>query len=117
MSRKKNTLLTALIINIVVLTALSGLLLPYFYTNDDAAILTLINGTKSISDPHLVYQNILLGQIYQFLYHLTSAIPWYTFIQYLVLLASFTGVTWVILTSIPCHLPGNIPVNLPQTLP
>ena len=100
MSRKKNTLLTALIINIVVLAALSGLLLPYFYTNDDAAILTLINGTKSISDPHLVYQNILLGQIYQFLYHLTSAIPWYTFIQYLVLLASFTGVTWVILKRI-----------------
>ena len=87
----------ALLLNIVCLALLFILFAPYFETNDDTLIASMVNGVKIISDPHLVYQNVLLGRIYIFLYKLTDRLPWYTLIQMAVLFASYTAVSWVLI--------------------
>ena len=94
---KKHTLLTAILINAAILAVLTALFIPHFQTNDDMAILTLAGHVKSVSDPHVVYQNIILGFIYEGLYSLTTAVPWYALLQYAALFASFTAAAWVIL--------------------
>ena len=87
----------ALLLNAFCAALLFILFVPYFETNDDTLIASMVNGVKIISDPHLVYQNVLLGRIYIFLYKLTDRLPWYTLIQMAVLFASYTAVSWVLI--------------------
>ena len=89
--------LLAVGINVVILAALVCLMRPAFETNDDTALLTLVNGAKISSDPHMVISGIFLGRILMALYGITRALPWYTLVQYALLFLSFTGVTWVLL--------------------
>ncbi len=62
---------------------------PHFETNDDMAVTFIVNGIKGSHDPHVIIQSTLLGYIYTFFYRLTTQLPWYTLIQYAVLLMSF----------------------------
>ena len=89
--------LAAIGINILVLAGLVCLLRPAFETNDDTALLTLVNGAKISSDPHMVISGMLLGRILMALYGITRALPWYTLVQYAMLFLSFTGMTRVML--------------------
>ncbi len=72
------------------------LMSPAYETNDDLGIRQFVNGCREIRDPHLVYQNIVLGAVYKILYHFTIQIPWYEIVQYLTILGAFTAVTFVI---------------------
>ena len=89
--------LLALLINAVILAALLSVCRPFFETNDDTALLTLVNGSKYSADPHMVISGIWMGRLLMALYGITHALPWYTLVQYAMLLLSFTGVTYVLL--------------------
>ena len=91
---KKNLLLAALI-NGLVLAALLLLFRPYFEVNDDAVLRDLINGSRIVSDPHLIYQNILLGWLYKGLYAAAGSLPWYELVQYALIFCSLTAVVYV----------------------
>ena len=95
--RERLLWLAAIGINILVLAGLVCLLRPAFETNDDTALLTLVNGAKISSDPHMVISGMLLGRILMALYGITRALPWYTLVQYAMLFLSFTGMTRVML--------------------
>ena len=88
---------TALGINALILAALVWLLRPAFETNDDTALLTLVNGAKISSDPHMVISGVFLGKVLMLLYGVTRTLPWYTLVQYAMLFTAFTGITWVLL--------------------
>ena len=90
-------LLLAVCLNALILGALFLLMRPYFETNDDTALLTLINDAKHTSDPHMVIASIFLGRILMLLYSFSHKVPWYTLTQYAMLFASFTGVTYVMI--------------------
>ena len=90
-------LFLAVCLNAVILGALFLLMRPYFETNDDTALLTLVNGAKYSSDPHMVIASIFLGRILMLLYSITHKVPWYTLVQYAMLFVSFTGVTYVMI--------------------
>ena len=63
-----------------VLFALMAWLLPLgFEENDDVMMCMIANGTYSGSpDCHLVYINVIYGQVLAWLYNLTTAVEWYT---------------------------------------
>lgn len=74
------------------------ILMPAMYeTNDDTGIRELINGARGVRDPHLIYQNIVLGKIYQVCYSIIPNIQWYDMIQYMVLFCSFTVMSYVLI--------------------
>ena len=87
----------ALCLNVVILALLFIIMRPYFETNDDTALLTLINDAKITSDPHMVIASIFLGKLLMGLYSITHKLPWYTLTQYAMLFTAFTGVTYVLL--------------------
>ena len=86
-------LLFSFLVNLAVMILCMTVVLPLFETNDDDAMRHLIDGLKMFRDPHIVFQNILLGRLYILLYSITGRFPWYTLVQYGVLLVSFTCVT------------------------
>ena len=93
MEERKWRLLTAVLINLIAFLFCVVVILPLFETNDDDAMRHLIDGLKMFRDPHIVFQNILLGRLYILLYDITGRFPWYTLVQYGVLFVSFTCVT------------------------
>ena len=44
------------------------------------------SGLRGVKDAHLVFQNYGLGMIYRLLYGVTGRLPWYTIVQYMILL-------------------------------
>lgn len=97
LEKNKGKLWFAVCLNLTVLVCTLALMPPLYETNDDVAIRELINGAREVRDPHLVYQNIVLGLIYKVLYHFTIGIPWYDLVQYFTILASLTAVSYVLL--------------------
>lgn len=95
--RSRDKVWFSLLINIICLTFMLLVMAPAYETNDDTAIRLFINGAVTNADPHLVYQNYILGVIYKLLYSMPGSISWYTVFQYAVLLFSFTAVTYVVL--------------------
>lgn len=98
--KKGTDALLALLLNAAVLAVLLALFRPLFETNDDTALLTLVNGAKYSADPHMVISGIWMGRLLMFLYGLPYDLPWYTLVQYAMLFLSFTGVTYVLLRRI-----------------
>ena len=86
----------ALGLTLLVLAVLAAATIPCFDSNDDRAIQTLVNGARYSSDPHLVFQNYLLGCLLLALYSLPLRLPWYTLLQYAALVCAFTGLVWTI---------------------
>ena len=90
-------------LNLAFLSNLAAMLLmvlimrPGFETNDDIVFAELGSGLRGVKDAHLVFQNYGLGLLYRLLYQITGRLPWYTVVQYAVLLFAFTAVTYVLL--------------------
>ncbi len=85
-----------LALNVFVLISMLILMPSLYETNDDVAIREFINGSRGVRDPHLVYQNVVLGIIYKVFYHFTTYVPWYDIIQYLVVFVAFLAVSYLL---------------------
>ena len=85
----------SVLVNILLLLILLLVFRPVYETNDDMGMANMVNGAKGVYDPHLVFSHYLLGLFLSCLYRMTDRITWYPVIQYCVLFASFTAVTYV----------------------
>jgi len=99
-AKKGTDALLALLLNAAVAAVLLLLFRPFFETNDDTALLTLVNGAKYSADPHMVISGIWMGRLLMLLYSLPWNLPWYTLTQYVMLFLSFTGVTYILMRRI-----------------
>ena len=77
---------------------MAAVMRPSFETNDDIVFAELGSGLRGVKDAHLVFQNYGLGMIYRLLYGVTGRLPWYTIVQYMILFAAFTVVTYVLIS-------------------
>ena len=83
-------------LNLAVMIIFMLLLRPFFETNDDAAIIHMVDGSKGMQDPHIVFQNVILGWLYIFLYRISDALPWYTMVHLGILCLSVGSITYVV---------------------
>lgn len=98
LKQKYRKISVALISNLLILGAMAAFMRPSFETNDDIVFAELGSGLRGVKDAHLVFQNYGLGMIYRFLYGVTGRLPWYTIVQYMILFAAFTVVTYVLIS-------------------
>lgn len=98
LKQKYRKISVALISNLLILGAMVAFMRPSFETNDDIVFAELGNGLRGVKDAHLVFQNYGLGMIYRLLYGVTGRLPWYTIVQYMILFAAFTVVTYVLIS-------------------
>lgn len=75
--------------------AITLIMRPSFETNDDIVFAEFGSGLRGVKTPRLVFQNYILGLVYRILYQITGRLPWYTIVQYAVLVAAFSAVTYV----------------------
>lgn len=98
LKKKYRKISVALISNFLILGAMAAFMRPSFETNDDIVFAELGSGLRGVKDAHLVFQNYGLGMIYRLLYGVTGRLPWYTIVQYMILFAAFTVVTYVLIS-------------------
>ena len=98
LKQKYRKISVALISNLLILGAMAAFKRPSFETNDDIVFAALGSGLRGVKDAHLVFQNYGLGMIYRLLYGVTGRLPWYTIVQYMILFAAFTVVTYVLIS-------------------
>ena len=98
LKKKYRKISVALISNLLILGAMAAVMRPSFETNDDIVFAELGSGLRGVKDAHLVFQNYGLGMIYRLLYGVTGRLPWYTIVQYMILFAAFTVVTYVLIS-------------------
>ena len=98
LKQKYRKISVALISNLLILGAMVAFMRPSFETNDDIVFAELGSGLRGVKDAHLVFQNYGLGMIYRLLYGVTGRLPWYTIVQYMILFAAFTVVTYVLIS-------------------
>ena len=90
-------LLLSVLFNAGLMFLLFRLFDPVFEGNDDITIVQFVNGSCGSFDPHMVYQNYLLGVVFANLYRLFPDFPWYSWMQFAGLCASFTALTYVLM--------------------
>ena len=95
--KRRESLGFALCVNLLAMAVMVLLMRPSFETNDDIVFAEFGSGLRGVKDAHLVFQNYILGLLYRFLYQATGRLPWYTIVQYAVLLAAFSAVTYVLM--------------------
>ncbi len=80
---------TAFWVTLFLMSLLKFFFSPYFFTNDDTAMLFIAKGVGSNSAPgeFILFQNILVGLFLKELYILVPSIQWYTW--FLILAQSF----------------------------
>ena len=93
--RKRKSPWFALGVNLMAMLAMTLVMRPSFETNDDIVFAEFGSGLRGVKTPRLVFQNYILGLVYHFLYQVTGRLPWYTIVQYAVLVAAFSAVTYV----------------------
>lgn len=71
---------------------------PTFETSDDATIIRMIDGSKGSTDPHLIYQNVLLGYFYMLLYRIPVRIAWYSVFQCAMVLLCMSVLAWCVIS-------------------
>ncbi len=98
LKQKYRKISVVLISNLLILGAMAAFMRPSFETNDDIVFAELGSGLRGVKDAHLVFQNYGLGMIYRLLYGVTGRLPWYTIVQYMILFAAFTVVTYVLIS-------------------
>ena len=98
LKQKYRKISVALISNLLILGAMAAFMRPSFETNDHIVFAELGSGLRGVKDAHLVFQNYGLGMIYRLLYGVTGRLPWYTIVQYMILFAAFTVVTYVLIS-------------------
>lgn len=87
----------SIVLNAAFLLAYCFIFKPFFETNDDMGIMTIVCGLKGVNDHHLVYMSSIIGRLLKILYMQMPGIPWYPVFQYVILFISFTTITYVIL--------------------
>lgn len=95
-ARRRFWLLFSIFFNIGLMLVLRRLFDPVFEGSDDITIVQFVNGSCGSFDPHMVYQNHLMGLLLSNLYRTLPGTPWYSWMQYLALCASFTGICYVL---------------------
>lgn len=95
--RHKMKLWFSIALNGIILLFFMTFFYPFYETNDDVGILSLVSGVKGFYDYHLVYSNIFFGMILRKLYQFSHEIPWYAWMQYFLLFCSFVSITYVLL--------------------
>mgnify|MGYP001116804276 CR=1 FL=1 len=93
--RKRKSPWFALGVNLMAMLAMTLVMRPSFETNDDIVFAEFGSGLRGVKTPRLVFQNYILGLVYRLLYQVTGRLPWYTIVQYAVLVAAFSAVTYV----------------------
>lgn len=94
--RRLLLLLLSLAFNISMMFLLYRLFDPVFEGNDDITVVQFVNGSCGSFDPHMVYQNYLMGIVLSALYRAAPEMPWYSWFQFWALSLSFTAVTYVL---------------------
>ena len=93
--RKRKSPWFVLGVNLMAMLAITLIMRPSFETNDDIVFAEFGSGLRGVKTPRLVFQNYILGLVYRILYQITGRLPWYTIVQYAVLVAAFSAVTYV----------------------
>ncbi len=93
---RKKTLALSLAGSAAVMLFFRFLMVPVFETNDDMAIMGIVNGSRGTFDIHVI-QNFVLGLLYRSLYRITARISWYSVCQYGFLMLSFAAVCYVLI--------------------
>ena len=77
---KRKSLAVSLLLNAGVMLLFRFCMVPVFETNDDMAIMGIVNGTRGKLDIHAI-QHFLLGLLYKSLYSITCSVSWYSVCQ------------------------------------
>lgn len=100
MWKNKNTLGFSLCVNVLVLLGMVLWMRPGF----GAETSYLWQNIASDWENAVVHQNYLLRELYNVLQNICENVPWYTLIQYILLLGAFTLVIYVILEQLDNHM-------------
>ncbi len=73
------------------------LFFPIYDTNDDLTINRLVDGARGVQSAHIIFQNILLGYLYTWLYRLLPSLPWYGILQYAAIYFSLAAIGYCLL--------------------
>ena len=93
----KQNLLLALGINAVLLGVFLCFLTPYYEVNDDILMSHFVDGSMAVKQSRMMFINIIVGTLLKGLYTLIPAVPWYALLQYAMIFAGFTAMTWIIM--------------------
>ena len=94
-SGPKLRLLGAVLLNALVLAGILAFINPGFESNDDQTLAAFVDGQMSVKDAHIPYMNYVLTNLLKGLYTLGDSLPWFTILQYALLFAGFTALTWI----------------------
>ncbi len=104
---KHDTILESVLINAVILMVLLLLFAPSYDVNDDLAMCNMVDGSRGTYDVHLIFIHCAIGYLLRWLYMTFAIVPWYSVLQYGILFASFTALTWAMwkrITASYCRL-------------
>nr|MCR5733800.1 hypothetical protein [Lachnospiraceae bacterium] len=93
---KLNDLIFSLIINAAALIVSVFLFCPFFEENDDAFLSMISEGAYGMRDHHLIYSNVIYGRLLVFLNSLIPSVRWHSILQYIMIFAAMTAVTFLI---------------------
>jgi hypothetical protein len=99
-SSRRQKLLFSFLINVLYLLTLLILMRPIEVTDDDLLFKTMCNGVYGSYNAHMVLINCLLGKFLNGLYMIFPTIEWFDCIQYIILLISFSIITYVIINEL-----------------
>lgn len=91
----QSRLLRALLFNFIAVIIFNCIFHPYFETNDDNLMALISDGAMAGYSSHLIFINILYGQLLVILHTICPGINWYSGLLFLILFLSFTAVTYV----------------------
>lgn len=97
LSPAKQNLLLALGINAVLLGVFLCFLTPYYEVNDDILMSHFVDGSMAVKQSRMMFINIIVGTLFKGLYTLIPAASWYALLQYAMIFAGFTAMTWILL--------------------
>ena len=109
---KRGRLIASLILNTAFLALILLTMVPTYESNDDNALMEMVNGAKGFMDSHLVFINCVLGFFIKCLYRLSPAFPWYGMVEYAAIWAGFVALTYVILDRQPNWLGVSVSLVL-----
>ena len=108
----KRRLIASLILNTIFLLLILLVMVPVFESNDDTAIMDLVNGARGFMDYHLVFINCIMGFFIKLLYQLLPYYPWYGIVEYGAAWIGFIALTYVILERQPNWLGVSVSLVL-----
>lgn len=94
---KHKVLFLSITLNITFLLFFMFFVKAKYETNDDTAMTYIVSGAYSSFDPYMVFSNVLIGKLFNNLFYLMPAIPWYGLIYYVITLSSFFLLTTTVL--------------------